>query len=108
MVVTLDEDGRREAGEGDGSIELRERVAHSLPEPVARKDVSDGGEQNDEDSQGDTDATAACLGLGLFRGKRLVRDYAGVGEVGKTHGLIASVNGAGGDAFEMTTKPIWI
>jgi hypothetical protein len=36
------------------------------------------------------------LPRGFFGGERLVGDYVGVGEMGKSHGLIASVNGGTG------------
>jgi hypothetical protein len=51
VVVALDGDWRGEAGECDGSVELRQGVAHGLAEPVACDDESDGDEQDDEDSQ---------------------------------------------------------
>ena len=51
VVVAPDGDWRGEAGEGDGSIELRQRIAHGLAKPVARDDESDDDEQDDENSQ---------------------------------------------------------
>ena len=95
--VALNGDGSREAGDGDGTVELGEGVAHGLAKPVARCDEADDGEENDEGGEDDDDAAedAFALGLlrGLLRGEGLVRDYVGVCEMGQTHGLIASVNG---------------
>jgi hypothetical protein len=96
--VALDGDGSGEAGDGDGAVELGKGVAHGLAEPVASGDEADDGEENDEGGEDDGDATedefAFGLLRGLLRGEGLVWDYVGVCEMGQTHGLIASVNGA--------------
>ena len=96
--VALDGDGCGEAGNSDGTVKLGEGIAHGLAEPVARGDEADDGNEDDERGEDDDDTAedAAALGLqrGLLGGKRLVRDYVGIGEMGQTHGLIASVNGA--------------
>jgi hypothetical protein len=97
--VALDGDGSGEAGDGDGAVELREGVAHGLAEPVAGGYEADYGDENDEGGEGDDDAAedAAAFGLqrGLLGGEGLVGYYVGIGEMGETHGLMASVNGAG-------------
>jgi hypothetical protein len=98
--VALDGDGSGEAGDGDRTVELGEGVLHGLAEPVARGDEADDGEENYEGGEDDGDAAeeAAVFGLqgGLLRGERFVWDDVGVCEMGEVHGLIASVNGAGG------------
>ena len=94
--VALDGDGGREAGDGDGAVELRERVSHRLAEPVARDEGADDNDEDDERGEGDDDAsedTAACgLQRGLFGSEGLVGDYVGVGEMGKVHNLIQGLN----------------
>ncbi len=54
----------------------------------------DEGAENDDDAE--EDATACCLEGDLLRGEGFVWNYVCVGEVGKTHGFIASVNGGEG------------
>jgi hypothetical protein len=65
---------------------------------VAGGDEADDGDEDNERGKGDDDAAkdAAAFGLqrGLLRGEGLVGNYVGVGEMGETHSLIASVNGA--------------
>ena len=82
-----------ETWDGDGSVELRERVVQSLVDPVARGEEADYEHKNDENGQGADDATedAAALGLssGFLRREGLVGDDVGVGEVRKAHGLNA-------------------
>ena len=98
--VALDGDGSRETGDGDGAVELGEGVVHGLAEPVARGDEADDGDKDDEGGEDDGGAAeeefALGLSCGLLRGEGFVRDDVGVCEIGQTHGLIASVNGAGG------------
>jgi hypothetical protein len=97
--VALDGDGSGKAGDGDRAVELGQGVAHGLMEPVAGGNEADDGEENDEGSEGDYDATeeAAAFGLegGLLWGEGLVGDDVGGGEVGEVHGFTASVNGVG-------------
>jgi len=101
MSVALDGDGCGEARDGDGAVELGEGIVHGLAEPVAGGDEADDGDEDDERRESDDDAAedAAARGLqcGLFGGEGLVGDYVGVGEMGQTHGLIASVNVVGFD-----------
>jgi len=48
VSVALDGDGCGEAGDGEGAVELRERVAHGLTEPVARDERADNNDEDDE------------------------------------------------------------
>ena len=93
VSVALNGYGGREARDGDGSVELRERVVQSLVDPVARGKEADYECKNDENGQSADDATedAAAFGLssGLLGREGLVRDDVRVGEVGKAHGLNA-------------------
>jgi len=99
--VALDGDRCGEAGYGNGAVKLGEGVAHGLAEPMARPEGADDDDQEDEGGEGDDDAEedAATSGVErcLFGGEGGVGDYVGVGEMGQTHGLMASVNGAGGE-----------
>jgi hypothetical protein len=96
--VALDDDGSGEPGDGDGTVQLGEGVAHGLAEPVAGGDKADDGDENDEGGEDDGDAAEDASSFGLegclLWSERLVRDNVGGGEVGEVHGLIASVNGA--------------
>ncbi len=98
--VALDGDGSGEAGDGDGAVELREGVAHGLTNPVPREDEADDHQEKDDGSEDDDDATddEAASGLlrELLRSEGDVGDRVGGGEMRQVHGLIASVNGAGG------------
>jgi hypothetical protein len=98
--IALDRDRSCEAGEGDGAVKLREGVVQGLVEPVARGEGADDRDKNHERGERDEDSTedSAAFGLprGFFGGEWLVGNYIGISEMGKAHGLIASVNGAGG------------
>jgi len=100
MGVALDGDGSGETGNGDGSVELREGVVHSLANPVSREDEADDRQEKDDGGEDDDDATddEAASGLlrDLLRSEGDVGDRVGGGEMRQVHGLIASVNGAGG------------
>ena len=66
---------------------------------MAGGDEADGGSDEEEDGEDDEDAAEAAaagrLQRGFLGGEGLVGNYVRVGEMGKTHGLIASVNGMG-------------
>jgi hypothetical protein len=91
--VALDGDGGGEAGDGEGTVELGEGVAHGLTQPVTRDQGADDDDEDDEGGEGDDDAAedAAAFGLqpGFFGSQGLVRDYVGVGEMGEIHNLTA-------------------
>ncbi len=91
--VALDGDGGPEAGDGEGAVELGERVAHGLAEPETGGEGADDGDEDDERGEGDDDATedatAGGLERSLFGGEGLVGDYAGVGEMGQIHSSTA-------------------
>ena len=80
MVTDAERPGR------EGSVELREGVAHGLAEPVARDEGATDKDEDDERGEGDDDAAedAAAFGsqCGFFRGEGFVGDYVGVGEMG--------------------------
>ena len=67
MGIALDGDGSGEAGEGDGTIKLREGVVHGLVEPVACDEVADDGDENHERCEGDDDAAEDAAAFGLQR-----------------------------------------
>ena len=87
VVVALNGDGSREAGEGDSPVELREGVAHGLAEPVTRDDEADDAEKKDKDRQREEDAATSSLPRSLFRAEGFVGDHVGVRQMRKTHGL---------------------
>jgi hypothetical protein len=99
--VALDGDWSGEARDRDGAVELRKGVRHRLAEPVAGGDEADDGDEQDEggedDDDADEDAAAPGLEGGLLGSEGVVGDDVGVGEVGQTHGLMASVNGVVGE-----------
>jgi hypothetical protein len=72
---------------------------HGLAEPVAGGDEADDGGKDEEGGEDDGDAAeeavAGGLSRSLFGGEGFVWDYVWICEMGETHGLIASVNGAG-------------
>lgn len=84
--VALDGDGGRKAGNGEGAVELGERVAHGLTEPVTGDEGTDDDDENGECGEDNDDAAedAAACGFerGLFGSEGLVGDYVGVGEMG--------------------------
>jgi hypothetical protein len=65
LAVALDRDGSGEAGDGESAVELGERVAHGLVDPVAA--VEEGCDGDDDDESGEDgkrsgeDATALSL-----------------------------------------------
>jgi len=87
--VTLDCDGGREPGDGEGTVELGKGIAHRLAEPVARAKGANNNNEDDERRERDDDAAedAAAFGLqrGFLGGEGLVGDYVGVGEMGQIH-----------------------
>ncbi len=85
--VALDGDGSGEAGDGDGAVELWEGVVQRLAEPVAGDDEADDGDEEDEGGEGEEDAAEQKAAAGFFRGKGLVGDDFGIGEIGEAHGL---------------------
>jgi len=105
LGVALDGDGGGEAGNGDGALELGEGVAHGLLEPVAGGEEADDGTDDEEDCETAEDAAyeAAAFGLarGFLGGEGLVWNYVGIGEMRQTHGLMASVNGAGREVLRV-------
>jgi hypothetical protein len=101
VVVALDSDGCSEAGNGDGAVELGEGVMQGLPDPISCSDETDDNDKDDESREDDDgaaeDASTSGLQRSLFGGEGLVWNDFGIGEMRQTHGLVASVNGAGGD-----------
>jgi hypothetical protein len=69
--VALYGDGSREAGDGDGAVELRKGVAHGLAEPMPGGDEADEGEEDNERSEDDDDVAEDATAFGLE--SRLVR-----------------------------------
>lgn len=63
--IALNGDGSREAGDGEGSVDLREGVAHGFARPVAPADEGDSHEdtgEGDEDSDGSDEDAASSYG----------------------------------------------
>jgi hypothetical protein len=65
LVVALDGDRSGEAGDGDGAVDLRERVAHGLMDPMAGVEEGcgsgDEGERGENDKRAEEDAAAKGL-----------------------------------------------
>jgi hypothetical protein len=97
MGVALDGDGSGEAGDGDGAVELGKPVVHGLAEPLTRDEESDDGDEENKSCCGEEDVADQPATSGLLRGKGVVWDNVGVGEIGEAHGLMASVNETQGD-----------
>ena len=65
VSVALDGDGAGETGDGEGAVELRQRVAHGLTEPVAGHEGADDNDEDDERGEGDDDAAEDAATCGL-------------------------------------------
>jgi hypothetical protein len=55
VCVALDGDGRGESGDGESAVELRERVAKGLADPVAADEEAGDGEDDDDGDEDEGD-----------------------------------------------------